>query len=69
MFMVINRLKPNRTLTKLLFGTNKATALQRAAYMGHVAVVEVLIASGASLDLKDSDGCTALHKASAQVRF
>jgi ankyrin repeat protein len=36
--------------------------------MGHVHVVQFLLDYKASIDLQDSDGCTALHKAAAQVR-
>lgn len=40
-----------------------ATALQRAATQGHVEVVELLLESGADANLRDADGCTALHRA------
>lgn len=36
--------------------------------MGHTQVVKVLLDSKASIDIQDSDGCTALHKAASQVR-
>ena len=36
--------------------------------MGHLDVVQVLLDGKASIDLQDSDGCTALHKAAIQVR-
>ena len=45
-----------------------ATALQRAAYTGHVAVVRLLLAAGAAPAQQDGDGQTALHKAVQQVR-
>ena len=55
-------------LTDTLLNNQQATSLQRAAYMGHTSTIEALIDGGASLDLQDSEGSTALHKASAQVR-
>lgn len=36
--------------------------------MGHTQVVKVLLDYKASIDIQDSDGCTALHKAASQVR-
>lgn len=55
-------------LTKYANQRLQATALQRAAYMGHTGTVEALLEGGATIDLQDSEGSTALHKASAQVR-
>jgi ankyrin repeat protein len=43
-----------------------ATPLHRAAYAGHIDVVQVLIQAGAVVDLADSDGQTALDKATQQ---
>lgn len=39
------------------------TALHRAAWMGHIDVVQALLAAGATPGLQDADGQTALHKA------
>lgn len=41
----------------------RATPLHRAAMQGHVNITELLLKSGADPNLKDADGCTALHKA------
>jgi len=40
-----------------------ATSLHRAALMGHMKIVELLIKHQAQLDLQDEDGQTALHRA------
>lgn len=40
-----------------------SAALHRAAFMGHLQVVELLLAAGATPGLPDADGQTALHKA------
>jgi ankyrin repeat protein len=37
--------------------------------MGHASIIEALVNGGASVDVQDSDGNTALHKAAMQVRF
>ena len=42
--------------------------LHYAAYMGHVAVVEILLDTGARLDAKNDAGCTALFLAAQQGR-
>jgi len=42
-----------------------ATALHRAAYMGHTSIVQLLINHRANVMLQDSDGKTALHKVSS----
>lgn len=44
-----------------------ATALHRAAYMGHADVVRLLLDAKANARLQDADGQTALHKAVQQV--
>lgn len=41
----------------------QSTALHRAAYCGHLAVVQLLLQHGANPLLVDADGLTALHKA------
>ena len=38
----------------------------RAAYAGHSAVVKLLLDAGATSELQDADGQTALHKAMQQ---
>jgi len=43
--------------------SGRATALHRAAYMGHTSVVQLLLKCEANPALRDSDGHTALHKA------
>jgi len=40
---------------------SKATALRRAAYMGHSVIVSLLIQYGADLLVLDCDGMTPLH--------
>ena len=40
-----------------------ATALSEAAYKGHVAVVELLVAANAQVNLVDNGNCTALNAA------
>ena len=42
------------------------TALHRAAYCGHLSVVQTLLRYKADAGLKDSDGHTPLHKASSE---
>jgi ankyrin repeat protein len=44
------------------------TALMGAAYCGHVAVARVLLDLGASLDLRDSEGGTALYLAADRCK-
>lgn len=44
-----------------------ATALHRAAYTGHLDVVQLLLAAGAVPTKQDADGQTAYHKAVQQV--
>ncbi|XP_025078776.1 LOW QUALITY PROTEIN: ankyrin repeat domain-containing protein 39-like [Pomacea canaliculata] len=46
-----------------------ATPLHRAAYMGHADIVQLLLSHGANPHLTDSDGMTALHKATDRVTF
>jgi len=43
-----------------------ATALHRAAYMGHGAIISLLLSHGADAMLQDADGETPLHKAVTQ---
>lgn len=43
-----------------------STALHRAAYMGHLDIVRLLLSSKAVPGLQDGDGQTALHKAVQQ---
>lgn len=52
----------------MLTTSKKSAPIHRAAYMGHTKVIQVLLAAKASINIQDSDGCTPLHKASAQVR-
>ena len=40
---------------------SKWTALMRACYWGHAAIIELLIRSGANIDLKDTDNKTAFQ--------
>lgn len=50
----------------ILTRAGKASPLHRAAHCGHIGIVNVLIEYRAKLELHDSDGQTALHKASKQ---
>jgi ankyrin repeat protein len=52
---------PNASTT-----AGSSTALHRAAYMGHGAIVQLLLAGRANPTLQDADGQTALHKAIQQ---
>ncbi len=47
-------------------GCNGQTALHKAAFYGHDRVIELLIASGATVDARDSERAVALHKAAAR---
>eukprot|EP00884_Botryococcus_braunii_P007456 jgi/Botrbrau1/16711/Bobra.0270s0002.1 len=46
--------------------SGRATPLHRAAYMGHLHIVQTLLQAGADASLQDSDGESALHKAASQ---
>ena len=46
--------------------SGKSTPLHRAAYMGHLNIVKLLLKYKADLDCQDSDGLTPLHKAYQQ---
>ena len=47
--------------------TGGATALHRAAFMGHTSIVQLLLDHQANVMLQDSDGKTALHKVSSKI--
>uniref|UniRef100_A0A1B0AUK0 Uncharacterized protein n=1 Tax=Glossina palpalis gambiensis TaxID=67801 RepID=A0A1B0AUK0_9MUSC len=65
----------NEQICKMLIEDGKAdvnartkggvTSLHRAAMMGHVTIVKLLVDSKAAIDLQDDDGETALHRAAA----
>ena len=39
-----------------------STPLHRAAYQGHITIVKFLLDKGAHVHIRDSDGCTVLHR-------
>ena len=49
--------------------SGKTTPLHRAAYMGHLDCIKVLLAHGAKFDLVDSDGRSALHKCAEKGHY
>ena len=63
------KLKPQTKRTVecvlLVSFTGGATALHRAAYVGHMSIVQLLLNHRANVMLQDGDGKTVLHKVSS----
>ncbi|KAL8337540.1 hypothetical protein RB598_006437 [Gaeumannomyces tritici] len=65
---ILNRPPPGFDVNER-FGSNGATALYKAAYMGDENLVRALLEYGADMEIRDNDGATALWIASANNRL
>lgn len=68
-FEICKELLENNASVNAVTKSGRATPLHRASTQGHVKIVELLLKSGADVDLLDADGFSALHRAVASEKI